>query len=208
MVDCLATYEPVDVLKPVTENVWIVDGPVVRMKYPWIGLFSLPFSTRMTVIRLGDGRLWLHSPTAADPALVEDVAALGEAARRFPEGAVTLGGDAPAEWRGEVEQVALSGRFMTEIVFRHCLSDTVIVTDLIENFERDKVRCHGLWWLMKLGGAAKAERRPTTCARPSAAAIRRFAAPRGGSPAGSPTASSSPMAAGSRRMPRPGCAPR
>lgn len=189
MADCLAPYEPVDVLKPVAENVWIVDGSVVRMTYPWIGVFSLPFSTRMTVIRLPDGRLWLHSPTAAEDALVEAVSALGEvaflvapnrlhhifvddwarrfpaarvyaapgvaeAAERFPEDYALLGDEAPAEWGGAIEQVALRGRFMTEIVFRHLPSATVIVTDLIENFEKEKVRCTGLWWLLKLGGVA------------------------------------------------------
>lgn len=189
MTGCLATYEPVDVLKPVAPHVWIVDGPIVRMKYPRIGLFSLPFTTRMTVVRLAGGGLWLHSPTAAEPSLVAEVAALGEVgflvapnrlhhefvgdwarlfpsarvyaapgvaenAERFPDDAVTLEGDAPTEWDGEIEQVAFAGRFMTEIVFRHRPSETVIVTDLIENFEREKVRCRGLWWLIRLGGAA------------------------------------------------------
>lgn len=188
---CLATYEPINVLKPVGANVWIVDGPVVRMRHPWLPLLSLPFSTRMTVIRLGDGRIWLHSPTAADPELVEAVSALGEigflvapnrlhrefvsawaavfpgaevhaapgvaeAADRFPEKFRLLGPGAPDGWRGEIDQVSLPGRFMTEFVFSHRPSKTVILTDMLENFEREKVRCTALWWLVRLGGASGA----------------------------------------------------
>ena len=56
-------YAPLNVLKPVAPDVWIVDGPVIRF-------YGLPFTTRMTVIRLPDGGLWLHSPIAMDDGLV------------------------------------------------------------------------------------------------------------------------------------------
>ena len=42
-------YEPLNVLKPVGENLWVVDGPIVRMAY--LG-GSIPFPTRMVVVRL------------------------------------------------------------------------------------------------------------------------------------------------------------
>ena len=71
---CLETYEPINTLKPVAPDVWIVDGPVIGMAY--FG-FHVPFTTRMTVVRLGDGSLWLHSPTPAEPALLAAVDALG-----------------------------------------------------------------------------------------------------------------------------------
>ncbi len=52
------TYPPLDVPKPVAEDVWIVDsGPQKVLG----GVLRLP--VRMTAIRLADGRLWLHSPT-------------------------------------------------------------------------------------------------------------------------------------------------
>ena len=62
-------YPPLDTLKPVAENVWIVDsGPLGR----WM---RLPI--RMTVVRLRSGALWLHSPTQVAPRLEAELAALG-----------------------------------------------------------------------------------------------------------------------------------
>ena len=49
-------YRPLHTLKPFGNNIWIADGGIVRMAFP-LGL-SIPFSTRMTVIRLADGGLW------------------------------------------------------------------------------------------------------------------------------------------------------
>ena len=43
-------------------------------------VFSLPFTTRMTVIRLPDGGLWLHSPTPLDDGLRAEIDALGPVA--------------------------------------------------------------------------------------------------------------------------------
>lgn len=70
----LDPYWPVNTLKPLAENIWIVDGPVIRMRWLWT---SLPFPTRMTVLRLADGGLWIHSPTELTPALKAEVDALG-----------------------------------------------------------------------------------------------------------------------------------
>lgn len=65
-------YPPLDTLKPVAENVWIVDsGPLGR----WMRL-----PVRMTVVRLGSGALWLHSPTRSTPSLRAELAALGPVA--------------------------------------------------------------------------------------------------------------------------------
>src|SRR3712207_902440 len=64
------TYPPLDVLKPVAENLWIVDsGPQEAM-----GL-SLP--VRMTVIRMGNGDVWLHSPTRYNAELRREIETLG-----------------------------------------------------------------------------------------------------------------------------------
>ena len=43
-------YEPTNTLKTVAPDIWIVDGPVVRMAAPF-GT-SAPFPTRMTIVRL------------------------------------------------------------------------------------------------------------------------------------------------------------
>jgi hypothetical protein len=166
-----ALYEPVNALKPVAENVWLVDGPEIRMTYPWLPLFSVPFPTRMTVVRLADGQLWVHSPTPLPDALARAVDALGRvaflvapnvlhywwigdwkahypqarayaapgvrgrAAGHFDGFDAELSDAAPAEWQGAFEQLLVPGGYMTEAVFLHKASRTLIVTDLIQNFE-------------------------------------------------------------------------
>jgi hypothetical protein len=77
MSDAFVPYAPLDTLKPVADDIWIVDGPEIRMN--WLGL-KVPFTTRMTVVRLPDGTLWLHSPVATEPALIESITALGRVA--------------------------------------------------------------------------------------------------------------------------------
>ena len=63
-------YAPLNTLKSVAPDVWIVDGPAIRF-------YGLPFTTRMTVIRLPGGGLWVHSPIAVDEGLMADIDALG-----------------------------------------------------------------------------------------------------------------------------------
>lgn len=63
-------YEPLDALKPFARDVWIVDGPRIRF-------YGMPFPTRMSVVRLEDGGLWLHSPIRLTQTLLEAVQALG-----------------------------------------------------------------------------------------------------------------------------------
>ncbi|KAA2235379.1 DUF4336 domain-containing protein [Salinarimonas soli] len=64
------TYPPLDTLKPVAPDVWIVDSGPIRP-----GRLALP--VRMTVIRFPDGSVWLHSPTRWDGKLQQEIAALG-----------------------------------------------------------------------------------------------------------------------------------
>jgi len=67
-------YEPVNTLKPVGENIWIVDGPLV-----WMSLYGgkFPFTTRMVIIRLEGGALFIWSPTELSPELTSQIDALG-----------------------------------------------------------------------------------------------------------------------------------
>ena len=71
--DTLDLYAPINMLKPFVDDIWIVDGPLIEMTL----YGGLPFTTRMTVVRLPDGGLWLHSPTPAAPALVSALRELG-----------------------------------------------------------------------------------------------------------------------------------
>jgi hypothetical protein len=148
-------------VQPVTDDIWVVDGPVVPF-------FGMPYPTRMTLIRLRDGGLFVHSPVALDEPLAAAIVALGEPrylvapnrlhhlyvadwARRFPAARVyaapgmqsklasidaqPLDTDAPP-WHAEIDQLTFRGSpLMQEVVFLHRASRTLIVADLIENFD-------------------------------------------------------------------------
>lgn len=58
------------VLDPFGDDIWLIDGDPIRM-------LTIPFETRMTVIRLADGGVWLHSPVAATAERIAAVEALG-----------------------------------------------------------------------------------------------------------------------------------
>jgi hypothetical protein len=70
----LEPYAPLNEPKRLAENVWLVDGPEIGMSY---GPLTLPFTTRMTVVRLRSGDLWLHSPIAPDARLFAAIEVLG-----------------------------------------------------------------------------------------------------------------------------------
>lgn len=68
-----AVYAPLNVLKPVGRDIWIVDsGP--------LHLMGMALPIRMTVIRLPSGQIWLHSPTDFTAALRADIDRLGPVA--------------------------------------------------------------------------------------------------------------------------------
>ncbi len=175
-------YEPLFTLKPVAPDLWVADGS-------WIRFYGLPFPTRMTVIRLRDGGLWVHSPIADAEGLSDAVEGLGPVAHlvapnwihyawlpdwqaRFPlarawgcPGVVErarsrgvrleldglLGDSAPAEWAEEIDQRLFDSRLHCEVLFCHMPSRSLILTDLVENFEPQ----HMPWWarpILKLGG--------------------------------------------------------
>jgi hypothetical protein len=57
-------------LTPIGRDIWIVDGPAVRF-------FGFQYPTRMTIVRLRDGALWLCSPIALGESLAQAVATVG-----------------------------------------------------------------------------------------------------------------------------------
>jgi hypothetical protein len=69
-------YEPINVYKPLGENIGIVDGPFEYFTVAGIRM-PMPFTTRMTVVRLGNGDLFLHSPIAFDDRLAAELQRLG-----------------------------------------------------------------------------------------------------------------------------------
>ena len=165
-----ATYPPLDVLKPVADSVWVVDsGP--------LSIMGAPLPVRMTVIRLGNGDLWLHSPTRYDHDLRADLEQHGrirhlvapdiahwtflqEWQQRCPD-AVTwaapglrdraqvkksgvrldrdLGEDPPPEWAGDMQQAVVPGAGFSEVAFFHKPSRTLVLTDIVQNLEPEKL---------------------------------------------------------------------
>jgi hypothetical protein len=185
--DAPALYEPIETLKPVGRDIWIADGPVIRMA--WFGL-TMPFTTRMAVVRLGDGGLWLWSPLAPTAPLRARIDALGPVRHlvspnrlhyahlgackgAWPDATVwaspgvrdraraqgiavafdrDLGDAPPPDWAAEIDQTIFRGSsVLGEVVFFHRASATLILADLIENFEPAKV-APGWRWIMRLGG--------------------------------------------------------
>ncbi|MDO5756608.1 MAG: DUF4336 domain-containing protein [Rhodobacterales bacterium] len=164
-------YEPLNTLKPVAQDIWIIDGPAVQF-------YGMPFSTRCTIVRLQNGDLWVHSPTFLADTLRAELNALGPVRHliapnwlhyvniadwqaAFPEAVsyaapgvceraarqgkalnfdhiLEQGAEAP--WEKQIDQMIVKGsKRHREAVFFHRRSSTLILTDLIENFETAKL---------------------------------------------------------------------
>jgi len=52
------------------ENVWTVDGPPEYF-------IGIPFPTRMIIVRLADGALWVNSPVSAKSETIHEIESLG-----------------------------------------------------------------------------------------------------------------------------------
>jgi hypothetical protein len=179
------TYPPLNTLKRVAENVWIVDGPVIRFGMPWA---RMPFSTRMTLVRLAGGDLFVHSPTPLVPELKREVERVGTPrwiigpnrlhywwipdwragfpsaqvylAPRITEQAgdcidfdcVALDRDAGYPWDADLATLHITGSYMTEVEFFHRASRTLVLTDLIENFEPRRLNSFVMPCLTRLAG--------------------------------------------------------
>jgi hypothetical protein len=184
--DAPASYPPLDVLKPFADAIWIVDsGPMIAS-----GL-SLPI--RMTVIRLPDRGLMLHSPTRFTPALAAALAEVGTVRhliapniahwtrlaawqRAYPNATVwaapglrergqvrrsdiridrELGAAAPAEWTDTVEQGLIQGAAgFNEIWFHHRPSRTLVLTDVVQCMEPERLPPITAWVARLSGGSA------------------------------------------------------
>jgi len=171
MTDEDVTYPPLDVLKPVAENLWLVDsGPQHAM--------GLALPVRMTAVRLGNGDVWLHSPTRFNAELRRQIETLGpirhlvapniahwthlkdwqvgcpaaetSAAPNLRQRTQVqkeglrldrdLMDEPPEEWSGEIEQIVVPGAAgFREVAFFHRPTRTLILTDLIQNLEPEKL---------------------------------------------------------------------
>ena len=59
-------------LQPVAQDIWHQQHA--------LSVIGIRVTSRMTVVRLGDGRLWLHSPIPVSPDLLGELASLGQVA--------------------------------------------------------------------------------------------------------------------------------
>ena len=69
-------YDPINVYKPLAPDIGIVDGPFEYLIVAGVRL-PLLFTTRMTVVRLSNGDLFLHSPIKFDEGLARELLRLG-----------------------------------------------------------------------------------------------------------------------------------
>jgi hypothetical protein len=69
-------YEPINVFKPMGADIGIVDGPFEYLTVGGVRL-PLPFTTRMTVVRLSNGDLFLQSPIKFDEVLASELQRMG-----------------------------------------------------------------------------------------------------------------------------------
>ena len=169
----LKLYSPINELKQIGENIWIVDGNEIHMSFK---LFKVPFTTRMTVVKLDNNKLWIHSPIAFNKELDEKIKELGEIEhivapnkyhysyvldwyKHYPdakvwlakgvstklkiderENFVSLDNISKTSWSEEIYFTPFRGSIaMEEIVFFHKKSSTLILTDLIESIEVNKL---------------------------------------------------------------------
>lgn len=184
-------YDPIFTPKNVAANVWIVDGPVIDYR---VASLRIPCPTRMTIIRLRTGALWLHSPVRYDSALAEAISRLGNIAfliapntlhheyvdawkAAFPNAAVLvpapllsrfekyrpaiLSDEPPDACRGEIEQSVVEAPRFTEVMFFHTASSTLVVTDLMQNFEADRFSNPLIARAMKWSGATGPDYSPS-----------------------------------------------
>jgi hypothetical protein len=181
----LPTYPPLNTLKPVADEVWIVDGPIIRFGVPG---FRMPFPTRATIIRLEDGDLFIHSPTSFDAGLKAEVDKIGtprwligpnrlhywwipdwhaaypdadiylapktaeQAEARLDFDYRTLDRQSDYPWDRQIKTLPINGAYMTEVAFLHTPSRTLVLTDLIENFEPEKTATLLMRFLTWAGG--------------------------------------------------------
>ncbi|TIW39414.1 MAG: DUF4336 domain-containing protein, partial [Mesorhizobium sp.] len=70
-------YEPINIYKSIGPSIGIVDGPFEYVIIAGVRL-PLPHPTRMTVVQLSNGDLFLHSPTKFDTKLATELERLGK----------------------------------------------------------------------------------------------------------------------------------
>lgn len=169
-----------ETLREFGPDIWIANGPPVELFGP------INFPSRMIVVRLGDGGLWINSPVSASEAEIEHLAAIGPVRYlvaptrlhvwrlrqwkpHFPDAQLwappgiparykglsfdgVLSDEPPVAWARDIDQVVFRGNaFFDEVEFFHMKSQTLMITDFIQNYPPQKGRLLRNA-LMSLGG--------------------------------------------------------
>ena len=184
----LELYEPLNSPIKVDNNIWIVNGSITKMA---VGPIKVPFTTRMTIIKLNNEDLFLHSPIEPTEKLIEQVNSIGKVKhlispnkihyahiqswkQYYPDATAwaspgvkerarsqkiyvdfdeDLTPTPPTYWSNEIDQIFFRGsRYMEEVVFFHRAGHVLILTDLIENFELQKVKSLLFRLLLRIAG--------------------------------------------------------
>jgi hypothetical protein len=153
-------------LRQIAPELWVAEGPL-----RWLGV---ELGRRMTVIRLGNDELLVHSPEQLTDGLRQALDDIGnvryvvpatrfhghlymeqyqaaypsvqlfaapglEVRRRDLSFAGSLGDGADRRWQEEVDQILFPGsRFLSEVVFLHRRSGSLILGDLCMNLGPDR----------------------------------------------------------------------
>ena len=148
-----------------------IPNKIYIVEYP-VRFAGMDILARMTLIRLGDNKLWVHNAAPLDDELKNQIDQLGHVAyilapgtyhhlhipefqNHYPEAETffcpgleqkrsdiefdwILGNRPDHRWQDEFDQVAVTGaRFISEVVFYHIPSNTLLLVDLLENYGDD-----------------------------------------------------------------------
>jgi hypothetical protein len=181
-------YTPLNVLKPFAPEVWVVDGPALQfgagpLKLPfptrmtvvrlaadtlWLHSPTAPVPGLLRALRLKGTVRYLVAPNslhwhwlAAWQQHFPRALAYGVGPQRAGVVRLSAASPVPECWGGTLRGLVIdNGLRFSEAVFLHVASDTLVLTDLIENFE--PARMHG--WLgqtlLRMGGVVHPDGRP------------------------------------------------
>lgn len=166
MPESRAASPQVELLRQIGPSIWIADGGAIEVA-------GSPLPVRMTVIRLANGELILHSPTAYSQEMRQALEAIGAIQyllapniahwtfvrawqRALPHAQtvavkglaersqvqlaglridVELTDMLPEVWSNELEAIAVSAPPFFELALYHIASETLILTDLVQNID-------------------------------------------------------------------------
>jgi Domain of unknown function (DUF4336) len=171
-------------------NIWTVEGPEVDYR---LGGAVIPCPTRMTVVRLTDATLWLHSPVQHTDDLQQAISMLGSVSalvapnnyhylhvgawatantsaavyasaaivHKINAASTALDPGFVANWRDDIDHITIDLGTFSETIFFHRASQSLIVTDLMQTFEANRVRGFFTRMLLKVGGATGPNAKPS-----------------------------------------------